>query len=234
MGIIKGIAWFVTGGAVRPTTTRERSRMYQRQANQLLEQQLDAMQDTARQPQTIPVPTDSRPRGTCPACLEMMLVGASTCPHCHTTGITWPKNTNQINNNEPPSQQELPPTSNYVERAHLRAIEKAALKEHRARMAVQSHARKAKRDDLEESLARLEILTDKAFSLELNHQSRSGPNPPAEVTDLEKSLVAAFAEVHRCLDECRGHLSLAQIGHHQEALYTLKVQISEIFDSNND
>ena len=89
MGIFKAIGWFVTGGAVRPTTTRERSRMYQRRANNLLEEQLYAMQDLGQQ-QGTQVPTDSRPRGTCPACLELMLVGASTCPHCHTTGITWP------------------------------------------------------------------------------------------------------------------------------------------------
>lgn len=89
MGIFKAIGWFVTGGAVRPTTTRERSRMYQRRANNLLEEQLYAIQDLGQQ-QGTQVPTDSRPRGTCPACLELMLVGASTCPHCHTTGVTWP------------------------------------------------------------------------------------------------------------------------------------------------
>ncbi len=76
---------------MRPTTGRERSRRYQREANDLLEAQLYAIQDLA-QPQT---PSDTRPRGTCPACLEMMLRGASTCPHCHTTGITWSTETEQ-------------------------------------------------------------------------------------------------------------------------------------------
>lgn len=90
MGIFKAIGWFVTGGAVRPTTTRERSRMYQRRANNLLEEQLNVMQNLAQQQQFTQLPTDARPRGTCPACMEFMLVGASTCPNCHTTGITWP------------------------------------------------------------------------------------------------------------------------------------------------
>lgn len=89
MGILKLFGSFVTGGLLRPTTTRERSRMYQRRANRLLELQLDAMQNLGQQ-QGTHVPTDTRPRGTCPACMELMLVGASTCPHCHTTGISWP------------------------------------------------------------------------------------------------------------------------------------------------
>ncbi len=38
---------------------------------------------------------DTRPRGTCPACLEMMIVGASVCPYCRTTGITWSTETSQ-------------------------------------------------------------------------------------------------------------------------------------------
>ena len=38
---------------------------------------------------------DTRPRGTCPACLEMMIVGASVCPYCRTTGITWLTGTSQ-------------------------------------------------------------------------------------------------------------------------------------------
>ena len=92
MGIFKAVGWLVTGGAVRPTTTRERSRMYQRRANNLLEEQLYATQDLGQQ-QRNQFSTDARPRGTCPACLELMLVGASTCPNCHTTGITWPEQT---------------------------------------------------------------------------------------------------------------------------------------------
>lgn len=87
MGLFKTIFSLSTGIPMRLTTGRERSRRYQREANDLLEEQLDAMQNLA-QPQT---PSDTRPRGTCPACLEMMLRGASTCPHCHTTGITWPQ-----------------------------------------------------------------------------------------------------------------------------------------------
>lgn len=94
MGIFKAIGFFVTGGAIRPTTTRERSRMYQRRANNLLEDQLNVMQNLAQQ-QFIQVPTDARPRGTCPACLELMVVGASTCPSCQTTRITWPSAPNQ-------------------------------------------------------------------------------------------------------------------------------------------
>jgi len=34
--------------------------------------------------------SDGRRRGTCPACKEMMLVGATKCPFCGTDGITWP------------------------------------------------------------------------------------------------------------------------------------------------
>jgi len=58
MGIFKGIAWFVTAGAVRPTTTRERSRMYQRRANRLLEEQLYVMQSPPQQ-QFTEVPSDA-------------------------------------------------------------------------------------------------------------------------------------------------------------------------------
>ena len=76
---------------MRLTTGRERSRRYQREANDLLEEQLYAIQNLA-QPQA---PSDTRPRGTCPECHEMMLRGASTCPYCHTTGITWQTETIQ-------------------------------------------------------------------------------------------------------------------------------------------
>jgi hypothetical protein len=81
---------------VRPTTTRERSRRYQRQANSLqrqanniLEEQLSALNNMTQQQQFLQTPTDARPRGECPYCKELMVVGASTCPHCRTTGITW-------------------------------------------------------------------------------------------------------------------------------------------------
>jgi hypothetical protein len=95
MGILK-ILGIASGIPMRPTTGRERSRRYQREANDLLEEQLGAIQNLA-QPQT---PSDTRARGTCPECLEMMLIGASTCPHCHTTGISWSTETNQepVNN----------------------------------------------------------------------------------------------------------------------------------------
>ena len=90
MGLFK-IIGIAAGLPLRPTTTRERSRRYQREANDLLEQQLYAIKGQA-QPQIInqvrQVPNDTRPRRACPACLEMILVGASTCPHCRTTGIT--------------------------------------------------------------------------------------------------------------------------------------------------
>jgi hypothetical protein len=89
MGLLK-IIGIAAGLPLRPTTTRERSRRYQREANDLLEQQLHAIQDQA-QPRNVTqvrqVPSDTRPRRACPECLEMMLVGASTCPHCRTTGI---------------------------------------------------------------------------------------------------------------------------------------------------
>jgi hypothetical protein len=91
MGLFKFIASVGSGFILSPQTTRERSRKYQREANDLLAEQLYAMQNLA-QPQT---PSDTRPRGKCPECLEMMLVGASTCPHCHTTGITWSTETRQ-------------------------------------------------------------------------------------------------------------------------------------------
>jgi hypothetical protein len=90
MGLFK-IIGIAAGLPLRPTTTRERSRRYQREANDLLEQQLHAIQNQA-QPRNVTqvrqVPSDTRPRRACPECLEMMLVGASTCPHCRTTGIT--------------------------------------------------------------------------------------------------------------------------------------------------
>ena len=91
MGVIKFFASVASGGILSPQTTRERSRKYQRQANELLEDQLYAIQNLA-QPQT---PSDTRPRGECPSCKEMMLRGASTCPYCHTTGITWSTETRQ-------------------------------------------------------------------------------------------------------------------------------------------
>ena len=90
MGIFKAAGWFVTGGAIRPTTTRERSRLYQRQANDILEEQLYALQDLSQQ-QVVSSPNDSRPRGTCPACHEFIVFGASTCRYCQTSGITWPE-----------------------------------------------------------------------------------------------------------------------------------------------
>jgi hypothetical protein len=92
MGLFKFFASVATGGILSPQTTRERSRKYQREANDLLEAQLHAIQDLAQQ-QT---PTDTRQRGKCPECLEMMLIGASTCPHCHTTAITWSTEKNQV------------------------------------------------------------------------------------------------------------------------------------------
>ena len=88
----------MSGLPIRPTTGRERARKYQRQANDLLEEQLYALQNLAPQQQILqptPIPNDTRPRGTCPACLEMMLVGASTCPYCQTTGIIWPETSQQ-------------------------------------------------------------------------------------------------------------------------------------------
>ena len=97
MGLFK-IIGIAAGLPLRPTTTRERSRRYQREANDLLEQQLYAIQDQAKPrnvTQVRQVPNDSRPRRACPACLEMMLVGASTCPHCRTTGITSTETTSE-------------------------------------------------------------------------------------------------------------------------------------------
>ena len=70
----------ITGGRVWPTA-RQQLRKYHRQ-------QFDAFHKGALQ-QPSPIPNDTRPRETCPECLELMLVGASTCPHCHTNGITW-------------------------------------------------------------------------------------------------------------------------------------------------
>jgi len=89
MGLFKIIGLF-SGLPIRPTTGRERSRMYQRQANDLLEEQLYAIQNLSQQ-QVTPFPNDTRPRGTCPACHELMIVGASMCPHCQTEGIFWPE-----------------------------------------------------------------------------------------------------------------------------------------------
>ena len=94
MGLFKAIFSLSTGIPMRLTTGRERSRRYQREANDLLEEQLDVMQNLA-QPQTPQTPSDTRPRGKCPECLELMLVGASTCPYCHTTGVTWQTETIQ-------------------------------------------------------------------------------------------------------------------------------------------
>ena len=92
MGLFKFIG-MVSGLPIRPTTGRERARKYQRQANDLLEEQLYAIQNLTQPQQVSQALSDSRPRGTCPACMEMMLVGASTCPHCQTSGITWPGET---------------------------------------------------------------------------------------------------------------------------------------------
>ncbi len=106
MGLFKFIG-LMSGLPIRPTTGRERARKYQRQANDLLEEQLYAIQNLAPQQQIqqpSPFPNDTRPRGTCPACLEMMLVGATTCPHCHTTGIAWPTGTS-ISTSAPTWQQ---------------------------------------------------------------------------------------------------------------------------------
>ncbi len=117
MGLFKAIFSLSTGIPMRLTTGRERSRRYQREANDLLEEQLDAMQNLA-QPQT---PRDTRPRGTCPACLEMMLRGASTCPHCHTTGIAWSTETTR----EPVDSQTEETVNTGKERADSLAKERA-------------------------------------------------------------------------------------------------------------
>ena len=91
MGLFK-IIGLASGLPLRPTTGRERARKYQRQANQLLEaqvnemQQLNAMQHAQQQQQ---VSENTRPRGACPHCHEFMLVGANVCPHCKSQGITW-------------------------------------------------------------------------------------------------------------------------------------------------
>lgn len=107
MGLFK-IIGLVSGLPIRPTTGRERARRYQRQANNLLEEQLYAIQNLAQPQQVIQAPSDSRPRGTCPACMEMMLVGASTCPHCHTSGITWPGTTGQTSSDTQPTDNLTP------------------------------------------------------------------------------------------------------------------------------
>ena len=86
MGIIKTM-FSIFVFPVRFTTGRERSRMYQRQTNALLEEILTTQQFGYQNVGQV----DLRPRATCPACLEMILVGATTCPHCKTAGITWPE-----------------------------------------------------------------------------------------------------------------------------------------------
>ena len=91
MGLFK-IIGLASGLPIRPTTGRERARKYQRQANQLLEAQVNEMQklnamQRAQQQQL--VSEDTRPRGACPHCHEFMLVGANVCPHCKSQGITW-------------------------------------------------------------------------------------------------------------------------------------------------
>ena len=119
MGLFKTIFSLSTGIPMRLTTGRERSRRYQREANDLLEEQLDVMQSLA-QPQA---PSDTRPRGKCPECLEMMLIGASTCPHCHTTGITWSTETTQ----EPVETKEEKTVNTGNERAEARRIKAGAV-----------------------------------------------------------------------------------------------------------
>jgi hypothetical protein len=117
MGVFKWMASVGSGFILSPQTTRERSRKYQREANELLEEQLHAIQDLA-QPQT---PSDTRPRRPCPWCLEMMLRGASTCPHCHTTGITWSTETTR----EPVDSQTEETVNTGKERADSLAKERA-------------------------------------------------------------------------------------------------------------
>ena len=119
MGLLKFFASVGSGFILSPQTTRERSRKYQREANDLLEEQLNAIQNLAQQ-QT---PTDTRPRGKCPECLEMMLIGASTCPHCHTAGITWSTETTQ----EPVETKKQKTVDTGNERAEARKIKAGAV-----------------------------------------------------------------------------------------------------------
>ncbi len=134
MGIIK-IGMLFCGIPVRPTTGRERSRKYQRQTNQLLSGQLNALewisqpsaqewdgrppsQPSAQEWDGRPLSQpsareqDGRPRRPCPACLEFMIEGASTCPHCQTSGITWQISEQSIKSMEHERNQEFVPLKN--------------------------------------------------------------------------------------------------------------------------
>ena len=74
------------GLPIRPTTRKER---YMRDSLKELENLGNQIQNS----RTSPVGaqgTDTRRRGTCPMCLELILVGASKCIHCGTEGIVWP------------------------------------------------------------------------------------------------------------------------------------------------
>jgi hypothetical protein len=79
---------FGPGLPIRPTTRKER---YMRDSLKELEK---FNHQVASQNQSATARgnnyQDVRPRGTCPACLEMILVGASKCMHCGTEGIIWP------------------------------------------------------------------------------------------------------------------------------------------------
>jgi len=121
MGIIK-IGMLFCGIPVRPTTGRERSRKYQRQTNQLLRGQLNAFerisQPSAQEWDGRPLSQpsaqeqDGRPRRPCPACLEFMIEGASTCPHCQTSGITWQISEQSIKSMEHERNQKFVPLKN--------------------------------------------------------------------------------------------------------------------------
>ena len=81
MGLIKGF-FFLSGAPIRPTTTRERSRRYQRRTNELLEDIADA-QDASlpvafRANQTSIIPSTK----SCPDCAEQIQLAARKCRFC--------------------------------------------------------------------------------------------------------------------------------------------------------
>ena len=79
MGLFKGMM-FLSGLPVRPTTTRERGRSYQRQTNRLLE---DIADSVANQNHVgAETSYDSEPTRKCPDCAERILIEARKCRFC--------------------------------------------------------------------------------------------------------------------------------------------------------
>jgi len=81
VGLIKGF-FFLSGMPVRPSTTRERSRKYQRQTNAWLEQIAESSNPSFSVSPQLNLAESTPSIKTCPDCAESILFAARKCRFC--------------------------------------------------------------------------------------------------------------------------------------------------------